>query len=350
MDIQKRMAVYHVPGVSISYFDNGKIIQNKEYGILEKGTLKQVNEHSIFHACSISKMVTTLCALKLVELGVLDLDTDANNYLTAWKIPDNAFTKEKKITLTHLLSHQAGFYDMDSSFEPYQEGDPIPTNMDILKGVTKYNREEVQAKYIPESDHAYSDAGFCVIEQILKDTTGKTVVQLADEYVFAPLHLKRTFFWEIGKELSEKYDITNIAVGHDCNGEIVEGLRVHYPNVGGASLWSNPTELSLIALDIAKSYLDGTGMILNKEMARKMLTPCAGKKYMGLGVFLGENQSQPYFMSQGWGVGMQCKLIINYKEQRGISVMTNSDPDLDQDHSLIGEIINEASTSKSFLI
>jgi CubicO group peptidase (beta-lactamase class C family) len=336
------MSDYHVPGVSVTYFADGQIRWNKGYGILEKGTLKNVHENSIFHACSISKMVTTLCTLKLVETGVLDLCADANSYLTSWKIPDNNFTKEKTITLAHLLSHQAGFYDIDGSFEPYQEGDLIPTNLDILKGVTKYNREEVKAKYVPESDHAYSDAGFCVVEQILKDTTGKNIAQLAEEYVFTPLQLKSTFFWEIGKEKSAKYDIANCAVGHDCNGEIVEGFRAHYPNVGGAALWSTSAELSAIALDIAKSYHDGTGIILSRKMTQKMLTPCAGKEYMGLGVFLGVSKEQPYFMSQGWGVGMQCKLKVFYKEQRGVTVMTNSDPGLDQDHSLIAEIIHEA--------
>jgi CubicO group peptidase (beta-lactamase class C family) len=333
------MADYHVPGVSVTYFSDGKISWNKGYGILEKGTLNYVNEYSIFHACSISKMITTLCTLKLVEAGVLDLYADANSYLTTWKIPDNNFTKEKTITLAHLLSHQAGFYDIDGSFEPYQDGDLITTNMDILKGVTKYNSEEVQAKYVPESDHSYSDAGFCVIEQILEDTTGKSIVQLADEYVFTPLQLKRTFFWEIGKELSTKLDIADCAVGHDCIGEIVEGLRAQYPNVGGAALWSTSEELSVIALDIVKSYHDGTGIILSKEMAQKMLLPCFGKEYMGLGVFLGNDQGHPYFMSQGWGVGMQCKLKVYYNEQRGVTVMTNSDPGMDQDHSLVAEII-----------
>ncbi|MDR0949591.1 MAG: beta-lactamase family protein [Lachnospiraceae bacterium] len=342
MDIRKRMADYHIPGVSVTYFKDGKIKWNNGYGELKKDTSNSVNEHSIFHACSISKMVTALCTLKLVETGILDLWVEANKYLTTWKIPDNEFTEKKSITLAHLLSHQAGFYDIDGSFEPYQDGDPIPTNMDILKGVTKYNREEVQAKYVPESNHSYSDAGFCVIEQVLKDTTGKNIVQLAEEYVFAPLQLKRTFFWEIGKGLSTKYDIVDCAVGHDCNGEIVNGQRAHYPNVGGAALWSTSKELSVLALDIVKSYHDGTGIILSQDMAQRMLTPCLGKNYVGLGVFLGEDQGQPYFMSQGWGVGMQCKLKVYYKEQRGITVMTNSDPGMEQDRSLIGEIIQEA--------
>ncbi|WP_310603396.1 serine hydrolase [Anaerosporobacter sp.] len=60
MDIQKRMRDYNVPGASITYFNEGKIQWNKGFGILEKDTLKSVDEHSVFHACSISKMITSL--------------------------------------------------------------------------------------------------------------------------------------------------------------------------------------------------------------------------------------------------------------------------------------------------
>lgn len=52
-----------------------------------------------------------------------------------------------------------------------------------------------------------------------------------------------------------------------------------------------------------------------------------------------EYSGEPYFMSQGWGIGMQCKLKVYYKKQRGLAVMTNCDPGADQDSALIGEII-----------
>ena len=347
MDIQKRMHDFKVPGVGVTYFDKGKIQWNKGYGVIEKDTLKPVNKDSIFHACSISKMITSICILKLVENGILDLQAEANQYLASWKIPDNDFTKDKKIKLAHLLSHQAGFYDIDGSFEPYRNGDSIPNNMDILKGTTRYNREEVHAKYEPESDWAYSDAGFCVIEQIIEDVTGENICQVADRLVFDPLKLKNTFFWQIGREddLFKVYNLNNCAVGHDSGGEIVEGLRARYPNLGGAALWSTANELSVIVLDIVMSYKGKNGIVLSKTAAELMLTPYGGKNFMGLGVFLGDDNGQPYFFSQGWGIGMQCKLRVYYKEQRGVTVMTNSEPGMEQDKALVGEIISEVCKS-----
>lgn len=195
------------------------------------------------------------------------------------------------------MSHRAGFYDIDGSFESYRHGDSIPKNLDILKGTTRYNREEVHAKYEPEADWVYSDAVFCVIEQIVMDVTGEIMCQIANSLVFEPLKLRNTFFWEIGREndLSRVHDLNHCAVGHDSDGEMVELL----------------------------------------------LTPYGGKRFMGLGVFLSADNGQPYFFSQGWGIGMQCKLQVYYKEQRGVTVMTNSDPGAVQDDALVGETIRE---------
>lgn len=339
MDIQKRMCNFYVPGVSVSYFEEAKIKWNRCFGVNEKDTEQMINNKSIFHACSISKMITALCVLRLAQDGILDLHIEANSYLTSWKIPDNDFTKEKKITLLSLLSHQAGFYDIDGSFEPYQNGDGIPKNIDILKGTTRYNMEEVHPKYIPETQFAYSDAGYCVIEQIIEDVTGETIVQIAERLIFKPLALKSTFFWEIGKE--REFDLDNCVVGHDNKGNVVGEIRACYPNIGGATLWSTPDELSSIVIDIIKAYNEDAGIILSRETTKFMLTPYGCVDFMGMGVFLSDENGIPFFFSQGWGVGMQCKLRAYFTEKRGVVVMTNSEPGMEQDKALIGEIINE---------
>ena len=340
MNITERMNHFNVPGVSVTYFADGKIGWNKHFGTLEKGTDKAVGDSAIFHACSISKMITAMCVLKLAQCEELDLYKDVNEYLTSWKIPDNELTKTKKITLANLLAHQAGFYDCEGSFSPYKHGDSVPNPVDILKGTTQYYPEEVCVKYEPETDAEYSDVGYCIINQVLIDVLGESVPQAAKWSIFKPLELKRTFFWEPGINIYEDISMEDCAVGHDKNGTIVDEIRAAYPNIEGAGLWTTTSELARIVIDLIKSYHGKSGKILDQEMARLMLTPYGCAKSVGLGVFLEEDKSgKPYFFSQGWGVGMQCKLRAYYKEQNGVIVMTNSEPGMEQDESLVGEII-----------
>jgi len=342
MNVLERMEHFSVQGVSTIYFSEGKIMGIKHFGVLEKNTNRLVDDKSIFHACSISKMVTAICVLRLAQDGVLDLHSDVNNYLASWKIKGNQFTSAKKVTLANILAHQAGFYDCKGSFNPYKKGDITSNNLDILKGTTHHHAEEASVKYAPETDFSYSDLGYCIISQVLEDVLGETIQQVAKRIVFEPLGLKSTFFWQLGDVLLNKVDISleNCAVGHDRNGEIVDEIRAYYPNVEGAGLWTTTNELAQIVIDIVNGYHGNDGAILNQRMARFMLSPYGCSDDVGMGIFLGKNKDgEAFFISQGWGAGMQCKLQVDYKNQSGIIVMTNSEPGMEQNKSLVGEII-----------
>ena len=53
----------------------------------------------MFSGASISKPVTAMLALQMVERGIFDLDTDVNRYLKSWQVPTNEFTRQQPVTL-----------------------------------------------------------------------------------------------------------------------------------------------------------------------------------------------------------------------------------------------------------
>jgi Beta-lactamase len=78
-----RMAVDHVPGVSIAVIHNGAIEWARGFGLVQLGGA-QVTAETLFQAGSISKPVAAMAALRLVEQGKLSLDADVNQTLTSW--------------------------------------------------------------------------------------------------------------------------------------------------------------------------------------------------------------------------------------------------------------------------
>ena len=104
IEMQKR----RIPGLSLAIIQDGKIVKAKGYGVAEKGGETAVTPDTLFQAGSISKPVSALGALHLVEQGKLALDEDVNAKLTTWKVPENEFTQEKPVTLRGILSHTAG--------------------------------------------------------------------------------------------------------------------------------------------------------------------------------------------------------------------------------------------------
>jgi CubicO group peptidase (beta-lactamase class C family) len=107
-NLQQLMKALNVPGLTVTVIDDFKPAWTKTYGVTEAGTSTPVTPQTLFQAGSISKPVTATGALDLVEHGKLSLDVNLNEYLTAWKVPDNEFTATQKVTLRRLLSHSAG--------------------------------------------------------------------------------------------------------------------------------------------------------------------------------------------------------------------------------------------------
>jgi CubicO group peptidase (beta-lactamase class C family) len=108
MKLSERMQFYKVPAVSVAFFDHGKIIWTRAYGLADMATKKSVTSETLFQAASISKPVTALAALRLVQEGKLNLDENVNDRLRTWKVPDNQFTAQQKVTVRRILSHSAG--------------------------------------------------------------------------------------------------------------------------------------------------------------------------------------------------------------------------------------------------
>lgn len=217
INISERMEHYNVSGLSIAFIENGEVQMTKEFGVMKAGTNRSVNSNSIFNACSISKFLTAILVLKLTEQGILYLDEDINNKLIFWKVTENEYTHNKKVTLRTLLSHQSGIIDTEGSFNELNPALGNPTMVELLEGKTPYCKERIEVKYEPESDFQYSDAGFCIIQQVVEDVCGKPFEVLMDELIFEPLHMKNSTFSQTTLPVSSE----QFVCVHNKKGEVV---------------------------------------------------------------------------------------------------------------------------------
>lgn len=108
LKLADRMRYYDTQGVSIAVINGGRIEWARGYGVKEAGRSGRVTTETLFSAGSISKPVTAMAALNFVESGKLNLDEDVNNKLVSWKVPENEFTRQSKVTLRRLLTHNVG--------------------------------------------------------------------------------------------------------------------------------------------------------------------------------------------------------------------------------------------------
>ncbi|QOR35451.1 beta-lactamase family protein [Clostridium sp. 'deep sea'] len=336
--IKDKFKQSQVPGMSVNVFNKDT---NKLHLCLGKADVtanKLVTKSTIFHACSMSKMVTAMAVLRLVQQGLLNLETNVNEYLKAYEIKNSDYTKMKKVTLRNLLAHQAGFEDTVGSFAAYNPQDVLPTIDDLLKG-NKYAGQSFNIKYVPESKFSYSDAGYCVVEKIIESVTNKSISVAIQDLVIQPLGLKKTFI--LTYDQLKKYPLTyEMAVGHDKFGNVIAHKRAYYPYLASAGLWTTTYEMSVISQQIIKAWNNDKTAILDSKLAKLMLNSLGEgcNPYVGLGVFL-YGEEVKMFQSQGWGIGFQCMLLADANKECGVVVMINCDPGTEQNHSLVGEVI-----------
>ncbi len=317
MNLDDRMRHYKVPGLSVAVIDNFSISWARGYGLREAGTEKRVTPDTLFQAASISKPVAATAALYLVEKGKLSLDEDVNAKLTSWKVPENDFTREQKVTLRRLMSHSAGL--TIHGFPGYAADKPVPTVVQILEGEGPANTRPVRVDTMPGSKWRYSGGGYTVMQQLMIDVTGKTFPQLMSEVTLSKAGMRASAYEQPLPQARRE----QASAGHRPNGEKIKGDWHTYPEMAAAGLWTTPTDLARFAIEIQKSKAGKSNRILSKKMIDELLTPQSGDYGLGLGLE-GKGAAQR-FMHGGSNEGFRCFMMAYTELGKGIAVMTNSD-------------------------
>lgn len=310
------MKAYNVPGMSIAVIENYKIVGAKGYGVIEAGSKSPVNIHTLFQAGSISKPVAAAGALHLVEEGKLSLDEDVNQKLKTWKVPENEFTRNEKVTLRRLMSHTAGL--TVHGFPGYHVDDPLPTLVEVLNGEKPANTAPIRVDTVPGTQWRYSGGGVTIEQLMMMDVTGKSFPALMRELVLDKIGMSDSSY----EQPLPPARAAMTGGGTDGAGKAVHGRWHIYPEMAAAGLWTTPSDLAKFAIEIALSRQGKANHILSQKMTQEMLTPVMND--VGLGFFL-EKDNPGQFGHGGSDDGFQALLTMNSDTGDGVAIMADSD-------------------------
>ncbi|WP_426295650.1 serine hydrolase domain-containing protein [Dyadobacter endophyticus] len=326
--IRGQMQKRRIPGLSLAIIQDGKILKAQAYGFIDKDGKVPVTTNTLFQAGSVSKSVAAMGALYLVEQNKLFLDENVNVKLKSWKVPDNEFTNEKKVTLRGILSHTTGL--TVHGFPGYAVGAKIPSVVQILDGTAPANTPPVRVDFVPGSRWRYSGGGYTVMQQLMVDVTGADFPAFMKKDVLSPLGMKNSTYQQpLPPELAKL-----TATGHYNNRSLVEGRWHIYPEMAAAGLWTTPSDLARFAISIQNAYAGKPGNVLSQSMTRQMLTD--QKNRDGLGVFLQGDSTTLRFGHNGRDEGFDALLTASVDKGKGIVIMINAN---DNSH-MMGRIVD----------
>lgn len=331
-DLKTLMQTLHIPGLSVAVIDHFQIVWAKGYGVTKPGSTMPVTTRTLFQAASISKTVTAVGTLFLAEQGKLSLDEDVNKKLTSWKVPENQFTKNQKVTLRRIMSHSAG--TTVHGFPGYATDAPLPALTQILDGEKPANTDPIRVVIEPGTESRYSGGGVTIEQQLLVDLTGKAFPQFIRETVLDKIGMKDSTF-----ELPLPDEKARLAAsGALGDGTAVRGGWHLYPEMAAAGLWTTPTDLAKFAIEIALSKHGKANHVLSEKATREMLTPQID--HVGLAFFLDEH-NPGQFGHTGGNEGFQSVLIMLSESGQGVAIMANSNNLYKMEEYLIDSIAKE---------
>ena len=326
--VAELMEEFGVPGVSVAVIQDFKIHWAKAYGVADVETGQLVDIEAMFQAASISKPVAAMGVLRAVQDGLFSLDDDINDILDSWTLDGREFTRNRPVTPRTLTSHTSGLGD-GFGFPGYDPEQPLPTTVQILEGHELSNVGSVFMEREPLTFYEYSGGGVTVMELALSDVRRRPFVDVLQEGVLAPIGMTRSSY---AQPISPEHN-QNAARAHDNNGES-RGPKWHvYPEHAAAGLWTTPTDLARLIIEVQRSARGESNRVLSQSMIQEMLNP-VGVGPFAVGFTVSKVGEGWYFSHGGSNWGFRALMLAHKVKGYGLVVMTNAD----QGSTVINEI------------
>ena len=322
--IDKAMAEWPVPGVSVCIVKNGKVVWLKGYGVREAGSPEKVDENTLFMIGSNSKAFTATALAMLQADKKLSLDDKVQKWLPDFKLYDPWVAKEANIR--DLLCHRLGF-------ETFQ-GDFMYFDSDLTSAEVREKMGRLKPMYSFRSKWGYTNSAFLTAGEIIPKVTGKSWADFVTEQIFRPLGMNNTL--ALSKDISK--------APNKCSAHTVvmgELRKIPYGNIDNlapaGSISSSAADMSKwVMMLLNRGQLDGKQIIPTSALAETW-TPHSilgngGAMFnrghfslYGLGWMLEEYAGRKIISHTGGVNGFVTSVTLVPEEKLGIVVLTNTD-------------------------
>jgi serine beta-lactamase-like protein LACTB, mitochondrial len=184
-EVAKFMETTHVPGLSVAVVENGELEWSRGFGLADMENNVPASALTLFRLASISKPLTAVGAMQLVEQRKLDLDAPVQKYCPAFP------QKSATITTRQVMGHLGGIrhYKSDSPEDPEvgstrHFADPIQGGLDFFKNDALLSE--------PGKEFHYSTHGYTVVGCVIEGASGEKYVDFMRQHVLLPAGMEHT--------------------------------------------------------------------------------------------------------------------------------------------------------------
>lgn len=188
--IEKEMRDLDIPGAAVAVVEGGEVTLAAGLGSKHPHRLDPVQPSTLFRIGSVTKMLTAIGLLQMVEQGFVDLNAPVTDYL-----PDFSFAYDPNwapsITIRNLLTHTSAMKDFFEMDTPGVEDDDA-----LLRYFSGPYRQSPYAYLMAPAGRMfnYTNPGYMLAGLVTEVASGTYYRHYLQQNVFAPLGMARTFF------------------------------------------------------------------------------------------------------------------------------------------------------------
>ncbi|MFI6480258.1 serine hydrolase [Nonomuraea sp. NPDC050663] len=249
-----------VAGISLAVARRGRLVLAKGYGLARRDTGERVTPRHLMRVASVSKPITAVAVMRLVEAGRLTLDQRVfgQGALLGTRFGTKPYTANlRAITVRHLLQHTSGGWPNDGDDPMFKN--PAMTHAQLIT----WTLDNQPQKHAPGARHLYSNFGYCLLGRIIETVSGMGYAEYVRRNVLAPSGITNMHL--AGDTLAQRRSDEVIYYGTDPYSIPARRMDSH----GG---WlASPTDVLRFAVRV-----DGFGAVpdlLRSDTTRVMTTP-----------------------------------------------------------------------------
>jgi CubicO group peptidase (beta-lactamase class C family) len=309
------MAQHKAPALSVAVVMDNQVIFLKGYGLADLENNVSTRADTAFRLASITKSMTAIAVMQLVERGKIDLDAPVHKYCAAYPeqqalkgAPDKKFS----ITVRQLLIHQSG---VRHNKVP-EEAIGTKHYDSITEAVGAFAADPLVVE--PGTKYSYSTPGYTLLGCAIEGASGLTYIDYMRENIFKPAGMTRTLIDDTfavipnrarGYRKTEKGEITNAPL-HDTSVKIP-----------GGGLVSTAGDLARFAIAVSTNRLVKPETLA--QMWTKPKTADGKEQGYAMGFLIDNKNGSLKVFNDGGQAGTRTYLFLMPKEKFAVALMTN---------------------------
>lgn len=337
----KESIIYYLNSITYPDFSGVVLLADKDSALFEKAygyssiefeIKNKVN--TLFNVASITKTMTAVATLQLVEKGLLDLDAPVGKYL-----PDYPNTTVRdSVTAYQLLTHTSGL----NNFLVDDFKDMGKLNLKALKDYLVLFASK-PLLFAPGSNYSYSAAGYVVLGLLIEKLSGKSYHKYMESHVFERAGMKSTIAIPIDSIVKNKASGYTSYFG-DSDYLSKNDSYLGYANPAGF-YYSTVKDLYMF-FNALRDY-----RLISDNLTKKMMSPLVKGYYTnyGFGISVDKRWDQTIVGHTGGWYGVQCELMYFHKDEITAIILSNVDTAEGKGMNKISDYIKHVLANKTIL-